>query len=167
MRQHHPASLPFFSVSINGANINYQTLHYSLKPPCGNCHLTTLQQGRETTHASIKGFAGGSTCKASLQSLCCGLGPVTRQCPIVWWLGCSPAGWKHTRHSLPRRPQTKPSPEWGHTITHTWHTLAALHAHCLHGLSSSLRPPAEGNTEFLINSLSHSRGNYSSSQVGA
>lgn len=154
MRQHHPASRPFFSVCIKGANRNYQTLRSSLKPSNGNCYLTTLQQAREMTCASIKSFAGGSTCKASLWCLCCGLSPVTRQCPIVWWLHCSYAGWKHTHPSVPRRPQAKSLSEWGHIMTHIWHALVV----CT-GSFSSLRSPAEGNKGFLINSLNHLKGN--------
>lgn len=136
MRQHHPASLPFFSVCINGANRNYQTSRYSLKPSCGNCHWTTLQQGSGMTSAGIKGFAGGSHVQnmTALQCLCCGLGPVTCWCPIVWRLSCSHTGWKHTQHGLPRRPQAKQFSEWGHIVTHTRHALVAVHAHCLHGL---------------------------------
>lgn len=149
----HPASLPLFSVCLTGANRNYQTSRYSLKPFCGNCHWATLQQGSEMTSGAIEGFAGGSVCKESLQCLCCELSPATRQCPIVWWLSCSHAGWRHTHHSLPRRPGAKSFPEWGHTITHTRHALLLLmHIVCT-GSFSSLRAPAEGNKEFLINSL--------------
>lgn len=118
--RHHPASLPFFSACINGANRNYQTLHYSLKPSYGNCHLTTLQQAKEMTSGSIKGFAGSSMCKASLTAV-----SLLRARPCDTPLShcvvavLQDAGWKHTHPSVPRRPTAKSFSERGHIITQT------------------------------------------------
>lgn len=91
-----------FFLCINAANRNYQTLCYSLKPSCGNCRLTTLQQGSEMTSASIQGFAGGSMCRASQSIMCRAVsllrvGPATRQCPIVWWQDGNTHTAQHTK----------------------------------------------------------------------
>lgn len=130
--------------SLSASTRNYQTSCYSLKPSCGNCHWTTLQQGSEMTSAGIEGFAGGSMCKASLQCLCCGLSPAMCPCPIVWWLSCSHAGWKHTHHSLTRRPRAKSFSEWGHITTTQQHALIAVHGRCLNELLHLSQTPSRG-----------------------
>lgn len=159
-----PPFIAFFSVCINGANRNYQILCNSLKPSYGNHYLTKLRQASEMTSASFNGFAGGSKCKALLQRLCCELGPATWQCPIVRWLYCSHAEGKHAYPSTPRRPQAKSFFEWGHIIIHACRTPVAVHSVCA-GSLCFLRPPEEGNGEFLINSVNHSKENFSSSRL--
>lgn len=156
MRQRHPASLPLFSVCLNGANRNYQTSHHSLKPFCGNCHWTSTAARQWSDFWHHQGLCWrlhvqSITAVSLLRAQPC-------ECPIVWWLSCSHAGWRHTHHSLPRRPPAKPFSEWGHIVTHTRHALLlSMHIVCT-GSFSSLGAPAEGNKEFLINSLKPLQG---------
>lgn len=149
-----------FFLCINAANRNYQTLCYSLKPSCGNCRLTTLQQGSEMTSASIQGFAGGSMCRASLQCLCCGSALPHASVPLC-------GGRMETHTAQHTKEISSQIVLWlrPYNNTHTTHWLLSMHIVCT-GSFSSPRPPAEGNREFLINSLNHLKGNYSSNQVG-
>lgn len=157
--RHHPASLPFFSACINGANRNYQTLHYSLKPSYGNCHLTTLQQAKEMTSGSIKGFAGSSMCKASLTAV-----SLLRARPCDTPLSHCVVAVLQPRGMETHTPQrTKETYSqivlWTRPYNNTDRLLLlSMHIVCS-GSFSSLRSPAEGNKEFLINSLNHLKRN--------
>lgn len=122
MRQHHPASLPFYSVCINGANRNYQTLHYSLKPSCGNCHLTTLQQGSErllqASRALLEAPCAKHHCGALLRAR-------PRDTPMSHCVVAVLQPCRMETHTPQRTKETSSQrfPEWGHIITHTRHTL--------------------------------------------
>lgn len=148
---------------INGANRNYQILCFSLKPSYWNPYLTMLRQASEMTSTSFNGFAGGSKCEALLQHLlsawphnmtvsCCAVAVLQ-----PWRMEtCMP---QHTRKTssqtvLWMRP---------YKIIHACHSLVAVRSVCT-GSLHFLRPPEEGNEEFLINSANHLKGNFSSSQ---
>lgn len=122
MRQHHPVSLPFYSVCINGANRNYQTLHYSLKPFCGNCHLTTLQQGSERLLQASRALLEAPCAKHRCGVCAAGSAPWHANVPLCG--GCAAAMRDGNTHTTAYQGDLKPKVPWTrpYNNTHTTHS---------------------------------------------
>lgn len=121
------------------------------------------EPGQWNDSCSFNDFAWAFNCKALRHYFCQELCPVTWQCPIVLWLYCVHAKYKHIDLSIPRRPQAKSFRKWGHLI-HTCHMLVAVHCVWTGSLHSP-RLPEEGNEEFLINSINLLKENFCLNQL--